>query len=126
MISFIKMCKNLEQSVKDENNRGNPGMVIKLKEEKYFTDLEKRYNCILENYRKSMGIHEVKLDYCALASFYESIMKWVKIEFPIYLIDENEKIFTEMHNRRINAETLKETLKRFTVSLIVNLVVESR
>jgi len=124
MLSFIKICKNLEQLVEIENNNRNSSTVIKLKGKTYFTNLEKRYNCTLEDYKKSIGIHEVKQDYCALAFFFEAMMKWAKREFPIDLVDENGKIFTEMHNRRVNAETLKETLKRYTVSLMVNLVVE--
>jgi len=120
MLSFKEIFENFEQLIEAENSVPNSGKVIKLRE-KYSIDLEARYNCILERYKKSKGNLEIKRDYCRLASFFEAIMNWEKVESPIDLIDENGRIFSNAHNRRVHDEDLKETLTKITLDLLVRL-----
>jgi hypothetical protein len=122
MLLFEEIRKNLEQLVESENNN-NTGKVIKLKiklkDNEYFIYAEARYKNILERY-----LLESKKDYCKLASFFEAIMNWERHEYPIEIFDENNIRFSEKHNSEVNEDSLKETLKKTTISLLIDLSVK--
>ncbi len=120
MLSFKEMLEKFKQLVENENkkNGSNSGKTIKLKDE-YFTDMEARYYSILERYKKTNRMHESNRNYCALAFFFEAVANWN--ELPIDIVDEKGIRISKVHIRKVSNDSLEDTLRKITFSLLVGL-----